>query len=341
MILFDQQIDAVSTEGKYVIQADSKNALVRFDMFNDSLYKCAVAFGQDRGYDNADYYLQPHGILLGIPAPQASARSIGGAWFSGQMYLYVVMPRGGTIIASQAPASEFTIVGYAAGQGPATTVAMSRMQNIGNMVQNVGGTASAVQNDANLTGTSVVEATPSGASNSAVSLLNQGVLQLGQNIAGESGQIILLDQNGNAFNGIIQGGKITLPIGIIANLITAQSGNDLGFHVAANQNVIDTVNGIDTFKVNQNGANLLAGTLAFLAGSLSRIAISGPFTVTNSGTSCAHGLGAIPDFVIPIADVGGLTVSTSYGVNFGTMTTTNVTVYCASSVRTWLLSIKK
>lgn len=213
---------------------------------------------------------------------------------------------------------------YLTGETPAVTTPqpLVRQTYIPNTVNNVSGTASAIQNDGNASGTSVVEATPSGASSSSVSLLNQGVLQLGQNVSAESGEITLLDAAGSAFNGIYQGGKATIPGGITANLMTAQASNDIGFHVATGQQVVDTINGVNVFTRNSGGAVLLAGTFKFLVGSISRISMfSGSCGTTT--TAFNHGLGVVPDIIL-IQVLG--TVSSVHTVLYDntTMTTTQV-----------------
>jgi hypothetical protein len=122
------------------------------------------------------------------------------------------------------------------------------------------------------------------------------------------------------------------------NIITAAPSGDAGTAVQLTNDAKlalgDTTN---------SGVITLAGLLSkinFLAGSISRITISGPFIVAIAGTSCAHGLGVVPDFVIAVNDAGASQVN-NYALNFGTMTTTNVTVYSTlAGARTWLLSIK-
>jgi hypothetical protein len=136
-------------------------------------------------------------------------------------------------------------------------VALSRLTNVGNVINTVGGVASSVQNDNNPSGTSVVEATVQGDSASAVSLVNNGHLLLGttandgflQVITSAGAHKLIFDTAGN----------LTIDKGILANLITALTGNDIGFHVATGQRVVVTVNGVDIFQANDNGISVLPG----------------------------------------------------------------------------------
>lgn len=135
-----------------------------------------------------------------------------------------------------------------------------RNSNIGNTINTVGGTASAIQNDANPSGTSVVEATVQGDGASSIQFNNNGFLGLG--ISGtRDGQITVHDHRGSADDANIVGGQGTFPIGLIANLITALTNNDIGHHVGSGNRVVDTINGVDTFATDSSGAKLLAGTL--------------------------------------------------------------------------------
>ena len=131
-----------------------------------------------------------------------------------------------------------------------------------------------------------------------------------------------------------QGGVIT---GVATSIIN--EGNP-------SQNIIQaTVQGHapEDVTLTNSGILSLLGSLSkviFQNGSISRISISGPFTVAIAGTSCAHNLGGIPDFIIAVNDAGGSQVN-NYVINFGTMTITNATVYSTlANVRTWLLAIK-
>lgn len=68
--------------------------------------------------------------------------------------------------------------------------------------------------------------------------------------------------------------------------------------------------------------------IKFITGSLTRISVVGATAVAVAGTAVNHGLGVVPDFVIPMNDGGG-SVDSPITVNYGTMTTTQFTAYAA------------
>jgi hypothetical protein len=168
------------------------------------------------------------------------------------------------------------------------------------VVNNVSGVASSVVNDGNINGTSVIEATPFGSVSSELTV----------------------DNNGNAyFNGLVE-----VHGSIKANLVTAETGNDIGFHVGAGQKVVSTINGVDTFDVTSNGANLITGNLTLPHGAISAINF---FTGTsvNGAATATHNLGVVPDGVILTFN---LTVNPGAGhtlaVDMTTATATTITV---------------
>lgn len=154
--------------------------LTVFDVHNDSPYNMGVSFGTNTGIQNADYYTSPHSILYGISPLSASQRSVGGVKWNGLIYIFTQTPMGGgTTNLASAPASQITIVGYPTGYQPNGTTSLSRLTNTGNPVNTVGGTATAIQNDNNTSGTSIVEATVAGDGASAISWTNDAVLKNG------------------------------------------------------------------------------------------------------------------------------------------------------------------
>jgi hypothetical protein len=138
--------------------------------------------------------------------------------------------------------------------------ALVRNTNVGNAVSTVNGGAQYIQNDGNPSGISIVESTVSGDSASSVEILNDGVMTLGQGTL-RQGSLSVNDTSGSANATVINGGQGTFPKGVVANLISAQSANDIGLHVGPSNNIIDTVNGVNIFEVNSGGAQLLSGTL--------------------------------------------------------------------------------
>lgn len=171
MIIFKQQ---VSADTGYT--ATNQPNCVVFDVHNDTPYNMGISFGRDTGVDNADYYTGPHSILTGIK-PLSNAPSINMVKWSGIIYIWTETPLGtGNTNLATAPAFQITVIGYPTGYQPQGTVSMSRMTATPNAVNTVGGTSSAIQNDANTAGTSIVEATVSGDSASAVSWTNNAIL---------------------------------------------------------------------------------------------------------------------------------------------------------------------
>lgn len=170
MIIFQS---VVTGDNKYKFSNQAN--LTSFDIHNDSPYNVGVSFGVDTGIQNADYYTSAHSYLLGIGPLGSSQRSIGGVKFNGTIYVYTQTPQGGgtTNIAS-VPASQITAIGYPTNSNPINTASMSRWNNIGNPVQSIMGGSTSVQNDNNVSGTSVIESTQIGAPGSNLSFLNNG-----------------------------------------------------------------------------------------------------------------------------------------------------------------------
>jgi hypothetical protein len=261
-------------------------------------------------------------------------------------------------------------------------LALVRNTNVGNAVNTVGGGAQYVQNDGNAAGLSIVESTVSGDSASSVEILNTGVMTLGQGTV-RQGSLSVNDTSGAANATVISGGQGTFPKGIIANLITAQSANDIGLHVGPSNNIIDTVNGVNIFEVNSGGAQLLSGTLtvgtgvyiianlitaqasndlgfhvgsgnhvidtingvnvfqvgsggpqllsgtlSLLTGSISRISkFSGGST--NGKVTVNHGLGVVPDLVLVNFNLSSTPVAATIGPNYATLTSTTVDIWAS------------
>lgn len=165
--------------------------------------------------------------------------------------------------------------------------------------------AATLVNDGSGAGTGIIESTPSGDGSHAVYLDNAGNLTLGNGTHKGSlstdNALIISDSNGN----LAVGGSLK------TNTIRDNtSGSDL-IDLSSTQ-----------IKVNQK--------IALLAGSLSRIAVVGDTTIANAGTSVTHTLGAVPDFVIPVHDLGGANADV-IGINFGTMTSTTFTAYSSNA----------
>ncbi len=85
---------------------------------------------------------------------------------------------------------------------------------------------------------------------------------------------------------------------------------------------------IDNDHVQSNQGSF--GEVFFTIGSVSRLALVGDTTIANAGTSVAHGLGAIPDFVIPVIDHASAS-SDVIDINYATMTNTHFTAYSSNA----------
>lgn len=219
---------------------------------------------------------------------------------------------------------------YAAGeQLPGTyPVSLIRQTNVGNVINTVGGIASGIQNDTNTAGFEIAEATVQGDNASAVALYNNGHLSLGT--FNNPAQLTLVCALGTIT--IDTNGKMTLPDQLLVNLLTALANNDLGFHVASGQRVVATINGVDTFSVNGNGANLLSGTLALRAGSISKIGHILNKAVLGGKTSINPGLGIKPDVVLLTIIAGGpITINASAGYDPATLSATNCDIYASNN----------
>lgn len=293
--------------------------LTVFDMHNDSPYNMGVSFGNDTGIGNADYYTSPHSILIGIGPTGKGQRSVGGVRWSGTVYLYTQTPMGGgTTNLASAPAQQITVIGYATGYNPTGTTSLNRMNNVANPVNTVGGSASALQNDNNIAGTVIMEASVSADPSSAVRLTNDAQLTLGTGL--DPASVTIITQNGTIT--IAKTGIVTLPYFLFVDLIQAIAGNDIKIFADALKSFIVTVGSTDTFSVNSTGPSLLAGSFKFLAGSISRVSM---FTagVSTVPTFFNHGLGAIPDLVLVSID-GAVAGTFSCIVDYASLTSTQV-----------------
>jgi hypothetical protein len=118
------------------------------------------------------------------------------------------------------PLSQVVVEVYPQGEPVPGTfpMALSRQSNVGNTVNTTGGTATSIQNDGNVAGTSVVEATVSGDGTSAVELQNNGNLTLGNathhgHISSDNAKF-QTDGNGNLTINTLSSGVATQGIAI-------------------------------------------------------------------------------------------------------------------------------
>lgn len=201
----------------------------------------------------------------------------------------------------------------------------SRNTNVGNVINTVGGTASAVQNDANIAGTSVIEATVSGDSGSAASLTNNGHLILGT--LNNNGTFQLIGSLGDVT--IDSTGKLTVDNRILANLLIAETGNDLTLGVAAAHKLAFQVNNADVVDINASGLSILSGKINLLSGAFSRVStFTG--TIGSAGALFNHGLGATPDIVL-IQETNTAGDLNTFTYDPASLTTTQVKIFGAGA----------
>lgn len=250
---------------------------VTLDTKNTQLAQCGwIEFQNESPYT---IELAMGGLNLPIPAwddyPIQLQQKSGGYWtpISAIAFPPMITPMLIANNLTQNVSTKLITTLYLTGETPSSTVprSLARQTFVPNTVSNVSGTANAVQNDGNPSGTSVIEATVQGDGASAVSLNNDAFFSLGTVAHPARVQIvcalgtITIDSNG----------KVTIPDSLNANLITALAGNDLALHVPAGQRVVDTINGVDTFQVNNAGATIIAGGINYNA----------PAIVVNGSTS--------------------------------------------------------
>lgn len=226
------------------------------------------------------------------------------------------------------PISQVIVEAYDAGEAITGTfpAPLMRQTNVGNVINTVGGTASAVQNDGNITGASVIEATVSGDSGSAASLTNNGHLILGT--INNNGTFQLIGSIGNVT--IDSSGKLTVDNRIIANLVIAEAGNDFAIDVATGNKIVLEVNNTPVVDINSSGLTMVTGKLSFVQGSLARTSIFSN-SVNNAGTFVNHGLGAIPDAIF-FTETNTGTDTNTFTYDPATMTNTQVKVWSAAGV---------
>lgn len=170
-----------STVGKYQINMPDGGLYQYFDFFNDSPYQVAVVFGQDTGASSTDIIMLPNTIEEMVPPPANNSLSINGLWARGALFVYVSLPAGGNVSASQAPAQELTILGHSQGFRYGKLTTLSRFQGVSNpsLNTNGGNVASSIVNDGQIPTSPVIEASPLGDTQSTVKLDNLGNMVLG------------------------------------------------------------------------------------------------------------------------------------------------------------------
>lgn len=282
---------------------------------NPQLANCAViAVSNDTSYG-----LSLSGVLQDFLLPQQSKYYASDDFYGQDLLITPVVILSGTFTGLP---QQITIVGYKHGEAtppPGTTVDLGKLVIVANAVSTVGGTATNVQNDANVAGTSVVEATVSGDGASAVSITNNGHVIFGS--AANPAQLTFHCALGDIT--VDANGKVTIPDQLLVNLLTAITGNDLALHVGSGQRVVATVNGVDTFEANGSGAELLAGNL-FLPNDgnhVSGFSFFGPYTISTTQANFNHNLNVTPDIILCQAE-GGISTSRTINIGYGFFTST-------------------
>lgn len=165
---------------------------------------------------------------------------------------------------------------------------------------NIGTSVSSLQNDNNASNTQIVEATVAGQGSSSVDMRNQGLLTLGNGSL--PGQLALISQapNSGAYSDVIDLGN-GAQIGVFGS-----AGVDMQLDTSATGNLVSKAGGVQQWHSNAGGFTLDNGSLFLLAGSLSRLKYTHIASVTTTAAFVNHGLGAVPDFCILIANDGTL-----------------------------------
>lgn len=206
------------------------------------------------------------------------------------------------LASNQAPLSQVIVETYAQGEDlhEVFPMTLSRQTNVGN-ASTVTSAASSVQNDGNVAGTSVVEATVAGDPNSAVQITNAGIVTFGS--AAHHGSVTTI---GGGFTGV----------GILSTGGLTVSGGG----TALDGGAITTDN---SGHLTTTGT-LTAAQMLFAKGSISRIAQAGPFTLsTTTKTAENHGLGAVPDLALAILDTDSIAGSQVL-IDYSSFTSTQV-----------------
>lgn len=165
---------------------------------------------------------------------------------------------------------------YLTGETPSNTTPqpLARQTFVPNVVNNVSGTATNVQDDLRLAGSSTVEATVSGDAASSVTLTNNGALTLGNFTDARFGSITLHCGFGDVT--IDTNGILTLPNSLNALFINALTNQNLQISAGANHTLIFTINGVNILTVSASGIQLLDATAQALINN-STITIPGSY----------------------------------------------------------------
>lgn len=247
--------------------------------------------------------LQAGGVNINLPAwydyPLEVNRQVNGVWipWNGAQAPVVLSPMLLPTLSSNI-STKLLVTLYQKGQVPAITVPqpLFRQGWVPNTVNNTGGTATSIVNDGNPIDTQFIESTYAGGTQSSVSITNRGDAY---------------------FNGTVE-----IHTGIVANLMTAETGNDVAMHAGSGQRFVTTINGVDTFSSSGTTTKVLANTFSLPFGiGIKAIAYLGPFSANNTQQTYNHNLGVNPAIVLTVVD-GVSSTSAIVKVDFTTFTTT-------------------
>ncbi len=293
---------AMSTNGEFNSQLPRGGNII---VYNESAINLALIFASgDSGY-------APSGVATKFPMDAQPSPLV--VWSQQSIVTTLSTPISQVLIEAYQPGESIT------GTFPAT---LNRQTAVSNAVATTGGTPTSVVNDGNIPNTSVVEATVLSDITSAVILTNNGNLSLGT--AAHPGALSLVCSGGNL--DVSTAGILTVANEVVANLLQAQAARDLYFQCDANQSIVFDVGGTILFVVNSNGPTLDNASLNLQQGSLSRLSIFSGAAV-NGSTLIAHGLGAVPDFVVLMPKLTSTPTATTLGYDPASTTNVNVKVW--------------
>ena len=301
-------------------------------------------------YNESQYFLQVSFVGSGVgtlaaytaDAFQLNSGFTGSIVFNPSQYL--------TVISNTAPSNVVFVQTYGANEaltrniqnnvGTGYPISLNRLQNIGNVVNNVGGTASAVQNDGNAVGTTFIEATPTGDGASAVNLLNNGVLTLGS--ISRQGKITLTDSTGATYQLVPTQETMTNASSVVVyqvqsngtlicgngntEILSDPSNETKIANLAGSDIIFQSALGVEVGRIVNNGRYKTPTGITLPIGGISRISnFSGG--VNLGATVFNHGLGVVPDIVLVCWNLtGNPGTGHTLCVDMTTATSTQITV---------------
>jgi hypothetical protein len=297
---------ALQTSGQFNSQLSRGGNII---VYNESAINLSVTFA------NGDSGYAPSGVATKFPMDAQPSPNV--IWQQQSIVTTLSTPISQVLIEAYQPGEPIT------GTFPAT---LNRQTAVSNAVATTGGTPTSVVNDGNIPNTSVVEATVHSDITSAVILTNNGSLSLGT--AANPGALSLVGSGGNL--SVSTAGILTVANEVVANLLQAQSVRDLYFQCDSGQSIVFDVGGTILFAVNGSGPSLDNSSLNLIQGSLSRLSVFSGAAV-NGSTLIAHGLGAVPSFVVLMPKLTSTPVAVTLGYDPASTTNVNVKVWASAN----------